>query len=81
MWELIITILVGALIGWLASLFMSTDAQQGPLANIIVGIIGSLLGSWFFGGILGIGSAGSAGTFTLAGIFGEFWDQLSSFGS
>jgi uncharacterized membrane protein YeaQ/YmgE (transglycosylase-associated protein family) len=64
----IITILVGAFIGWIASMIMKTDAQQGALANILIGIFGSLLGSWFFGSVLGIGGAGSAGDFSVWGI-------------
>lgn len=64
----IIYILVGALIGWLAGLVMNTDEQQGALANIIIGIIGSLLGSWLFGTVLGIGGASVAGTLSLWGI-------------
>ncbi len=64
----IVTILVGALIGWLASRMMHTDEQQGALANIGIGIIGSLLGSWLFGSVLGIGSAGAAGTLSFWGI-------------
>lgn len=64
----IITILVGALIGWLASRMMDTDEQQGALGNIIIGIVGSLLGSWLFGSVLGIGSAGTAGALSIWGI-------------
>lgn len=64
----IVAILVGALIGWLASRMMGTDEQQGALANIGIGIVGSLLGSWLFGGVLGIGSADAAGTFSIWGI-------------
>ncbi|NTW03121.1 MAG: GlsB/YeaQ/YmgE family stress response membrane protein, partial [Oscillochloris sp.] len=37
----ILWLLFGALVGWLASLVMRTDAQQGALLNIVVGIIGS----------------------------------------
>lgn len=65
----IIAILVGALIGWLASLVMRTDAQQGAIANILVGIIGAALGRWIFADVLNIGGAASAGGFSLAGIF------------
>lgn len=61
-------ILVGALIGWAASRIMNTDEQQGALANIGIGILGSLLGSWFFSGVLGIGSADSAGSFSIWGV-------------
>lgn len=71
----IVIILVGALIGWLASRMMSTDEQQGALANIGIGIVGSLLGSWLFGGVLGIGSAGAAGTLSIWGII---WGVLGA---
>ena len=64
----IILILVGAFIGWIASMIMSTDEQQGALANIGIGIVGSLLGSWLFGSVLGIGGATVAGTLSLWGI-------------
>lgn len=65
----IITIIIGAVIGWIASLIMKTDVQQGALWNIIIGIIGSILGRWIFAGLFNIGSAGAAGAFSLAGIF------------
>ena len=42
----IIWIVVGGIIGWLASLMMKTDAQQGLLLNVVVGIIGALLSGW-----------------------------------
>lgn len=64
----IIAIVVGALIGWIASQIMNTDEQQGALANIVIGIVGSLLGNWLFGGVLGIGSAGAAGTLSFWGL-------------
>ena len=47
----IVTIVVGGIIGWLASLLMKTDKQMGILANVIVGIIGSSLGFWIAGGL------------------------------
>jgi len=49
---IILWIVFGALVGWIASLIMKTDAQQGPILNIVVGIIGAVLGGWimnFFG--------------------------------
>ncbi len=49
---LILWIVFGALVGWIASKLMHTDAQQGAFLNIIVGIIGALIGGWvmsFFG--------------------------------
>ena len=44
--ELIIQLIVGGVIGWLASMVMKTNAQMGIIANIIVGIIGAGLGGW-----------------------------------
>ena len=54
--NLIIALIVGGIIGWLASLVMRTDAQQGILLNIVVGIVGSLLGSFLLGPLLGGGN-------------------------
>lgn len=54
--NLIIALIVGGIIGWLASLVMRTDAQQGIFLNIIVGIVGSLLGSFLLGPLLGGGN-------------------------
>jgi uncharacterized membrane protein YeaQ/YmgE (transglycosylase-associated protein family) len=50
----IITLVVGGVIGWLASIVMKTNAQMGLIANIVVGIIGSILGFWI-AGLLGLG--------------------------
>ena len=50
---LILALIIGGIIGWLASIVMRTDAQQGILLNIVVGIIGSLLGSFLLGGFFG----------------------------
>lgn len=44
--NLIIQLIVGGVIGWLASIVMKTNAQMGIIANVIVGIIGAGLGSW-----------------------------------
>lgn len=49
---ILLWIIFGAVVGWIASLIMGTDAQQGMLANIVIGIIGAMLGGWimsFFG--------------------------------
>lgn len=45
---IILWLLFGALIGWLASLIMKTDAQQGALLNIVVGIVGAMIGGFLF---------------------------------
>ncbi len=51
----IIAIIIGGIIGWLASIVMRTDAQQGIFLNIIVGCIGSILGRFLLQGVLGGG--------------------------
>jgi uncharacterized membrane protein YeaQ/YmgE (transglycosylase-associated protein family) len=48
--NLIIWLLMGALIGWLASIVMGRDAQQGALLNIVVGIVGAMIGGFLLGG-------------------------------
>lgn len=53
--NLIIFLIVGGIIGWLASILMRTDAQQGIILNIVVGIIGSFIGGVLFGPSLGGG--------------------------
>lgn len=52
----IIWLVVGGLIGWIASKIMKTDAQQGLLLNIIVGIVGSFLGGLLLSPLFGVGS-------------------------
>jgi uncharacterized membrane protein YeaQ/YmgE (transglycosylase-associated protein family) len=42
--NLIVTLIIGGVIGWLASILMKTNAQMGILANVVVGIVGSFLG-------------------------------------
>lgn len=63
----IAAIIVGAIIGWLASIIMKSEG--GLCKNIIVGIVGSSLGRWLFGDVLGIGSAYNAGDFNVVGLF------------
>jgi uncharacterized membrane protein YeaQ/YmgE (transglycosylase-associated protein family) len=52
----IVWILVGGILGWLASLIMNTDRQQGTLLNIIVGIVGAFLGGLLLSPLLGVGT-------------------------
>ena len=54
----IVSIIVGGIVGWLASIVMKTNAQMGLLANVVVGIIGSSLGFWL-AGALGLGGEGA----------------------
>lgn len=54
--NIIIWLIVGGIVGWLASLVMKTDAQQGIILNVVVGIIGAFIGGWLIGPLLGAGS-------------------------
>jgi uncharacterized membrane protein YeaQ/YmgE (transglycosylase-associated protein family) len=54
--NILVWIIIGAVAGWLASIVMKTNAQQGLLADIIVGIIGGFLGGWLLD-LLGVGGA------------------------
>ena len=42
--NLVVTLIIGGVVGWLASIMMKTNAQMGILANVVVGIFGSFLG-------------------------------------
>lgn len=44
--DIILWIIFGALIGWVASLIMKTDPEQGVMLNIVVGIVGAVIGGW-----------------------------------
>ncbi len=63
----IIWIIVGGILGWIASMIMRTDAQQGALLNIIVGIVGALLGGWLLAPLFGTGTINS-GDFSISGL-------------
>ena len=52
----ILWLIVGGIVGWLASLIMKTDAQQGILLNVIVGIVGAFIGGWLISPLLGAGT-------------------------
>jgi uncharacterized membrane protein YeaQ/YmgE (transglycosylase-associated protein family) len=63
----ILWLIVGGIIGWIASMVMRTDAQQGILLNIVVGIIGALLAGWLITPLVG-GSTINQGNFSLSGL-------------
>ena len=52
----IVWIILGGLIGWIASMIMRTDSQQGPLLNIVVGIIGAMLAGFVLSPMFGGGT-------------------------
>lgn len=66
--NLIIWLVVGGVIGWVASLIMKTDAQQGLFLNVVVGIVGALIGGWLLSPLVGAGTL-NQGDFSLPGLF------------
>ena len=50
----IIWLVIGGIIGGLASMVMKTDAQQGVILNVVVGIIGAMLGGWLISPLVGV---------------------------
>lgn len=58
---LVILLVVGGVIGWLASMVMRTDAQQGIFLNVIVGIIGAVLAGFLLSPLLGVPPITSGG--------------------
>ena len=63
----LIWIVIGGLLGWIASKLMNTDAQQGVLLNIVVGIVGALLAGFLIAPWLGAGTI-NTGDFSAAGL-------------
>jgi uncharacterized membrane protein YeaQ/YmgE (transglycosylase-associated protein family) len=51
--NILLWLVIGGVIGWLASLIMRTNAQQGILLNIVVGVVGALLGGWLISPLVG----------------------------
>lgn len=54
--NIIIWLVVGGLIGWLASVVMKTNDQQGLILNVVVGVIGAALAGWFISPLVGVGT-------------------------
>lgn len=65
--NLIIWLIVGGLVGWAASLLMRTDAQQGIVLNVVVGIVGAALAGFFVSPLLGLPTI-NEGVFSLGAL-------------
>ncbi|MEX2151093.1 MAG: GlsB/YeaQ/YmgE family stress response membrane protein [Steroidobacteraceae bacterium] len=65
--NLIILLVVGGVVGWLASLIMKTDAQQGLLLNVVVGIVGAVLAGFVVTPLIG-GASIMSGTISVTTI-------------
>jgi uncharacterized membrane protein YeaQ/YmgE (transglycosylase-associated protein family) len=55
--DLIVSLVIGGIVGWLASILMKADAQMGLIANVLVGVVGSGIGFWL-AGKLGLAGGG-----------------------
>lgn len=71
MLNFIIWIVLGAIVGWLASVVMHTDAQQGTLADIVVGIVGAFLAGLLLTPLFGVGTI-NQGDFSIPGLIMSF---------
>jgi len=58
--NLIIYLIAGAIVGYLASVFMHTNSQQGLLLDIVVGVIGAFIAGYFISPLLGVGTINNA---------------------
>jgi uncharacterized membrane protein YeaQ/YmgE (transglycosylase-associated protein family) len=56
---IILWLIIGGVVGWLASLVMRRDASQGIILNIVVGIVGAMIGGWLIGPLVGAPSINS----------------------
>jgi uncharacterized membrane protein YeaQ/YmgE (transglycosylase-associated protein family) len=65
--NIIFWLVIGGVIGWIASIVMRTNGQQGILLNVVVGIVGSLLGGWLLSPIVGVSTI-NQNNFSLAGL-------------
>lgn len=71
----IIWLIVGGILGWLASMVMGTDRQQGLILNIIVGIVGAFLAGLVLTPLLGVGTI-NQNNFSLPGLLVSFVGAL-----
>ena len=67
----IIWLIVGGLIGWLASMLMRTNDQQGVFLNVVVGIVGAMLAGWFIAPLVGTGTI-NQNNFSLSSLLVSF---------
>jgi uncharacterized membrane protein YeaQ/YmgE (transglycosylase-associated protein family) len=58
--NIIIYLIAGAVVGYVASLIMKTNSRQGPLLDIVVGIVGALLAGYIISPLLGVGTINDA---------------------
>jgi uncharacterized membrane protein YeaQ/YmgE (transglycosylase-associated protein family) len=69
--NLIVWLLIGGLIGWVASIFMGTDGRQGIILNVVVGVVGAALGGWLLSNVFG-SSTINQGNFSISALVVSF---------
>ena len=69
--NIIIWLVVGGILGWLASLVMRTDGQQGIFLNVVVGIVGALVAGFLIAPLFGTGTINS-NDFSISGLVVSF---------
>lgn len=62
--NIIMWLVVGGLLGWVASIFMGTNTRQGILLNVVVGIVGAVVGGWLLSPLFGVSTI-NQGNFTM----------------
>jgi uncharacterized membrane protein YeaQ/YmgE (transglycosylase-associated protein family) len=68
---LILILIVGGIIGWLASIVMRTDGQQGIFLNVVVGVVGAVLAGFLITPLIG-GAPITSGHFDILSLFASF---------
>lgn len=65
--NIVVWLALGGLIGWVASVIMRTDGQQSAFLNVVVGIVGAVLGGWFLSPLVGVSTINQS-NFSPAGL-------------
>jgi len=68
---IILWLIIGGVIGWLASIVMRRDGSQGVILNVVVGIVGAVLGGWLISPMLGAGTI-NQGDISVPGLLVSF---------
>jgi len=69
--NIITWLVVGGLVGWVASMVMRTNAQQGIFLNVVVGIVGATIGGWFLSPLFGVSTINQS-NFSIPGLLVSF---------
>ena len=69
--NLMVWLVVGGVIGWIASIVMNTNTQQGIFLNVVVGVVGALVAGWMISPLVGLGTI-NQGNFSLSSLFVSF---------